>query len=73
MLPARVRADVQRILDAEARRLLAGELDGDPVGTAAGSNPDLGDDGADQGAAGVERQAIPVPRGADRDDGLRAA
>jgi hypothetical protein len=59
-LPARVIVEVQRLLDAEARRLLADQLDRDAIGTTAGSDPDLIDGRADQGAAGVEGQSVPI-------------
>jgi hypothetical protein len=72
-LPAYVLAEVQRILDAEARRLLADQLDGDAIGAATGSNPDLSDGGADQGTTGVERKAIPILGSVDDDDGAVAA
>ena len=72
-LPAHALAEVQRILDAEARRLLADQLDRDPAVATTGSEHDAVDGGADQGAASVQRQAVPVVGGVDRDEGPVAA
>lgn len=52
-LPAHVRAEVQRILEAEARRLLTDQLNGDAIGSAAGRDEYPLDGGADQRAARV--------------------
>ena len=71
-LPDHVRADVRRILDREARRLLADQLDRDAAGPAAGSNVRPLDHGADQRPASVEAELGPV-LGRDRDGGARAA
>jgi hypothetical protein len=73
MLPAHVQAEVQRILDREARRLLSDELDGHAVSATAGSDPSLSDHGPDESPASVERQAIPIRRGADGQNGEVAA
>lgn len=72
-LPARVQAQVQRILDAEARRLLAEQLDSDPIGTAAGADHGAGDGGPNQSAARVEGEPVPIVRGIDSDDSAVAA
>ena len=72
-LPPRVRSEVQRILNAEARRLLADELDRDAIGAATGSDSDLIDGRADQGTASLERQSVPILGRADDDDGAVAA
>ena len=73
-LPVHVRAEVRRILDAEARRLLAEQLDPDALG-ATSVLRDCGalDGGADQRPAGVEGQAIPIVGSVDDDRGLLAA
>lgn len=62
--PDAVRRDVQRILDAAARRLLAEQLDRNPLAAAAGSDHGLRDNGADQSPPLVDTQHVPVP-GAD--------
>jgi hypothetical protein len=49
-LPPHVRAEVRRILDRAARRLLAEQVDLDSLGTAAGVDVGTLYDGADQGA-----------------------
>lgn len=72
-LPAHVRAECQRILNAEARRLLAVQLDGDPAGTPAGVNPHHPDDGTNQPAASVKREPVPIRGGVDGDHGAVAA
>jgi hypothetical protein len=40
VLPVRIRREVRRILDAEARRLLREQVDADSVGTAPGADRD---------------------------------
>jgi hypothetical protein len=60
-LPASVLADAQRVLDAAARRLLAARVDGDAIGPAAGSDVGALDDGADESAALLESEQVPVP------------
>ena len=72
-LPPHVNAEVRRILDAEARRLLAEQLDRDAIGTTAGGDPGMGDGGADERTAGVEGQPVPIVGGVDGDDGAVAA
>jgi hypothetical protein len=64
-LPAHIRREVQRILDAEARRLLADRLDGDPAGATARADGDAGDRRPDQRSARVDGQQVPVRRGVD--------
>ena len=72
-LPAHVQAEVQRILDGAARRLLAEQLDRDPAGAATRGDGHTLDNGADEGAPLVNGQPIPVPRGVDGDSGPLAA
>ena len=60
--------EAQRILDREARRLLQARIDADAIGTAAGADDGLLDDGADQIPASVEAEFVPVA-GADGDRG----
>ena len=74
MLPARVQAEVQRILDAEARRLLADQLDGDALGAPTPGRDQHAVDGrADQGTASVKGKPVPIPGRVERDDGAVAA
>lgn len=70
--PPNVQAEVQRILDGEARRLLADELDADSIRSAAGDHDDTLDGRADQRLARLKGQPVPI-RDADRDDGTLAA
>ena len=65
-LPTPVIADVQRILDRAARRLLAACLDGDAVGPASGADLDALDHSPDQGALLVQREEPPVRVAAQR-------
>ena len=65
-LPPGARAEVQRVLDRAARRLLADQFDVDSTGTAAGGDGDTLNSGADESASLVQGEAIPVSR--DRDD-----
>ena len=67
-LPPSVLADVQRVLDGAARRLLADQLNGDPVRPASRRNGRGRDDGPDKGAALVEGEQVPVA-GRDGDGG----
>ena len=60
-LPPHVAAEVRRILDGEARRLLADEMDRDPVAPTPGGDLGPVHDGADQGTASVEGQTAPNP------------
>jgi hypothetical protein len=64
-LPPHVRAAVRRILDAEARRLLAEEVDVDALEPAAGVNVYTLDGGPDQRAASLEAQPVPVAGASD--------
>ena len=52
--PRDVLATIRRILDAEARRLLADEGEGDALGTLADADNGAGDGGADQLATAIE-------------------
>ena len=72
-LPARVRAEVERILDAEARRQLADQLDSDPTSATARPDPDQLDGRPDEGAACVQREPVPIRRRVQRDGRPRAA
>jgi hypothetical protein len=65
-LPEHVREEVQRILDAAARELLAARLNGDPAGPATGSDSHPVDDGTDEGALLLERKHGPVAARVDR-------
>jgi hypothetical protein len=51
----RVRAEVQRIADAAARRLLAEQLDRDPLGTPTGTDGGALDGGANQSPSLLKR------------------
>jgi hypothetical protein len=54
-------AEVQRILDPTARRLLAEQLDRDALAASTtGMDDGLGDDGADDRALLVDRELVPV-------------
>jgi hypothetical protein len=70
VLPDFVRAEVQRILDREARLLLAARLDRDPVEAAAGGDDDPVDDGPNESTTTLEGEGVPVARrdGHGRDD-----
>jgi hypothetical protein len=59
------RAEVQRILDAEARRILAASLEGDAIVPAAGSNKRAREDSLDDSAAPLEAQGVPVRGGVE--------
>jgi hypothetical protein len=72
-LPPHVQADVQRILDRAARRLLIEQLDRDAVATATRSDAHALNGGADQGAPLIERELVPIRRRADSHDGPLAA
>ena len=72
-LPPHVRVEVQRILDGAARRLLADQLDRDPVRAPARRHHDPSDDGANDSAPLVERQRVPVRRPVDGERGGQAA
>ena len=68
-LPPRVADEVRRILNSEARRLLAEKLDRDAIGTAAGTDSRTLDRCADQRPPAVEGQTVPIGGGVDGDDG----
>ena len=70
MIPPAAAAEARRILDGAARRLLAARLDADPIGAATRADDRTVDHGADQGAALLEGEQVPVP-GADGDRGRR--
>jgi hypothetical protein len=73
-LPAHVHAEVQRILDGAARRLLAEQLDRDTLrATPPGHNRGALHGRTDQGALLVQGQAIPVRSGIDCYGGTVAA
>lgn len=72
-LPPRVRAEVQRILDRAARRLLAEQVDADALGAATGCDGGALDGRPDEGTALVQRQPFPVGAGVDGDGRARAA
>ena len=61
-MPPAVRAEAQRILNGVAQRLLATRLDGDAVIPATGRDIDALDYSADEGAALLEVEQIPVFR-----------
>lgn len=66
-LPAASQRTVQRIFDAAARRVLAEDLDGQPVGTLAiGRDDGALDDGADERPPLGQRQPVPVRRRVQR-------
>ena len=54
------RAEVQRILDAEARRVLAARLEGEAIVAATRSDKDALEDGLDDPATTFEAQAVPI-------------
>lgn len=64
---------VDNTLRGEAARLLAVEMDSQPLSASAGTNGDLVDDGADERPLGVDRELIPVGAGVDDESrGLRS-
>ena len=66
-LSAHVRAECQRILDREARRLLLARMDGELVGPVPGGDIDALDHGADQVTAPLEGDLVPVTERVERD------
>jgi hypothetical protein len=66
-LPTTVAAEVQRILDGTARRLLAAKTNGEPVTALAGRDNAVVDEGADKGAAFVEGEDVEVLRPVEGD------
>jgi hypothetical protein len=71
-LPPHIRAQAQRILDAEARRLLA-QLDPDAPSTATTGHDDTGDDRLDQPASRRKTQRVPVVQRRDLNRRPKAA
>src|SRR5262245_7570216 len=65
VMPPRVAAEVQRILDREARRLLAEELDMHAARSSAGGDGDSLDQRLDQISSSRDRQVGPVGRRID--------
>lgn len=72
-LPPRVATEVRRILDREARRLLAEGFDRDTLDAAAGANDSVLHDSADQGTPALGAEVVPVKRAADGQPGALAA
>ena len=68
MTPA-ARSEVQRILDAEARRILAARLEGDAIVATARRDESPGEDGLDDSAPGLEAQAAPILDSVENDGG----
>ena len=68
MTPA-ARSEVQRILDAEARRVLAARLEGDAIVTTTGSDEDSLEDGPDDPATALGAQAVPILGSVENDRG----
>lgn len=62
-------AEVQRILDAEARRILATRLEGDSTVATARSNEGAGEDSLDDPATSLEAQAVPIRSSVQNDSG----
>jgi hypothetical protein len=63
------RAEVQRILDAEARRILATRLEGDAIAPTPGSNEGALEDGLDDPAPAFDAQAFPIGGSVKNDGG----
>jgi hypothetical protein len=70
-LPDFVPAEVRRVLDGAARRLLAAQLHGDPIASAARGDTGLVDDRADKSALLVEGEPVPGATSGDRHSGRR--
>lgn len=70
-LPPRVRAEVRRILDAEARRILE-EMNADTGSTTSGMDNGPVNRGDDQGTTGLEAERIPVGTGHSDSKGMAA-
>lgn len=68
-----VSAEVQRILDGAARRLLADELNGDAVPSPAGNDNGSCDGGADERSLLAKRQPVPIVAHPDRQRRAKAA
>lgn len=69
-LPEHAQAEVARILDAEAARLLSEQLDNHPVSPTARMDGDVRHHGADEVPASVEREPVPVNIGTDLQSGV---
>ena len=63
------RAEVQRILDAEARRILAARLEGDSIVATARSDESASKNGLDNPATPLEAQAVPIFSGVENSSG----
>jgi hypothetical protein len=63
------RAEVQRILNAEARRMLGARLEGDAIVAPTRGNGSAGKNGLDDAATGLEAQAVPVRSRVENDSG----
>lgn len=72
-MPPHVRSAVRRILDTEAQRLLADQLDTGTPRPASGMDGDGFDGGLDEGAPTVEAEAVPIVRRVDDESGPVAA
>ena len=66
-LPTHVRAEAQRILDREARRLLLARMDGELVGPVTRGDLDALNHGADQVTAPLEGDLVPFTERVERD------
>ncbi len=63
------RAEVQRILDAEARRILVAGLEGDSIVATARCDESTGEDGLDDPATSLKAQAVPINSSVENDGG----
>ena len=68
MTPA-ARSEVQRILDAEARRVLAARLEGDAIVATTWSDERPGEDSLNDSSPGREAQARPILGSVENDGG----
>ena len=66
MLPPAVAAEAERILDREARRLLAARLDADAIRATTGADNRCTDDSLDEVALTLVAEQVPIT-GADGD------
>lgn len=67
------RADLERVLDGAARRLLSEQLDADSFGSASRTDDYSLDGGTDSRSALGQREPIPVLDDVDRERGAEAA
>jgi hypothetical protein len=65
--PASVETEISRLLDAEARRLLSNQLDGDAVGSSAGGDQRRGNGKPDELPLPVKGQPVPIRRAVDNE------